>query len=87
MNGAAERLTGWVLADARGRPLPEVFHIINARTRAPATNPVQLVLERGEIVGLANHTALLSRDGREYQISDSAAPIREAAGPIVGVVT
>ena len=86
MNGAAERLTGWVLADARGRPLPEVFHIINAQTRAPATNPVQLVLERGEIVGLANHTALLSRDGREYQISDSAAPIREAAGQIVGVV-
>jgi diguanylate cyclase (GGDEF)-like protein/PAS domain S-box-containing protein len=86
MNPTAERLTDWPLADALGRPLSEVFHIINAQTRLPAPNPVQLVMERGEVVGLANHTALLDRDGREYQISDSAAPIRNPAGEILGVV-
>lgn len=86
MNGTAERLTGWTLAEAAGRPLPEVFHIINSQTRIPSINPVQLVMHHGEIVGLANHTALLSRDGCEYQISDSAAPIRNPSGNIMGVV-
>ena len=86
MNGTAERLTGWRLADAAGLPLVEVFHIVHAVTRAPATDPVCKVLEHGEVVGLANHTALLARDGREYQIADSAAPIRNAAGEIEGVV-
>jgi PAS domain S-box-containing protein len=86
MNATAERLTGWPLAEAAGRPLPDVFRVVNARTRAPALNPVQLVLERGEVIGLANHTALLARDGQEYQIADSAAPIRNPAGQIVGVV-
>ena len=86
MNVTAERLTGWPLADAAGRPLDEVFHIINAQTRVPVENPVQLVLARGEVVGLANHTALLARNGAEYQISDSGAPIRDAGGHMVGVV-
>ncbi len=86
MNPAAERLTGWTLAEARGQALPEVFKIVNAETRLPAVNPVQLVMAHGEVVGLANHTALLARDGREYQIADSAAPIRDPAGQIVGVV-
>jgi len=86
MNGTAERLTGWVLADAAGLPLTQVFHIVHALTREPATDPVQKVLEHGQVVGLANHTALLARDGREYQIADSAAPIRNAAGEIEGVV-
>ncbi|MBC7917394.1 MAG: PAS domain S-box protein [Rhodoferax sp.] len=86
MNPTAERLTGWTLAEASGKPLAEVFRIINAQTRAPSVNPVQLVMEIGEVVGLANHTALLSRDGAEYQILDSAAPIRDAGGQIVGVV-
>ena len=86
MNPTAERLTAWPLADALGLPLSEVFRIINAETRLPSVNPVQLVMERGEVVGLANHTALLARDGREYQIADSAAPIRNPAGDIVGVV-
>jgi PAS domain S-box-containing protein len=86
MNRTAERLTGWPLAEALGRSLPDVFRIVNALTRAPAINPVQLVMERGEIVGLANHTALLARDGREYQISDSAAPIRSADSRFLGVV-
>ena len=86
MNGTAERLTGWTLSTALGKPLPEVFRIVNAQTRLTAVNPVQLVMERGAVVGLANHTALLARDGKEYQISDSAAPIRNTTGQIEGVV-
>jgi diguanylate cyclase (GGDEF)-like protein/PAS domain S-box-containing protein len=86
MNPTAERLTGWPLADALGQPLTDVFRIISAETRLPALNPVHTVMERGEVVGLANHTALLARDGREYQVADSAAPIRNAADQIVGVV-
>ena len=86
LNPTAERLTGWTLAEAIGQPLDEVFCIINADTRETVTNPVQLVMARGQVVGLANHTVLLSRDGREYQISDSAAPIRNASNEIVGVV-
>lgn len=86
MNATAERLTGWTLADAAGRPLADVFRILTAENRMPAADPVQRVLETGETVGLANHTALLARDGREYQIADSAAPIRDHAGRTVGVV-
>ncbi|MEO7107909.1 MAG: PAS domain S-box protein [Rhodoferax sp.] len=86
MNLAAERMTGWDLQAALGRPLSEVFRIIHAQTRQPAMDPVQLVLQKGEVVGLANHTALLARDGKEYQIFDSAAPIKDRAGQMVGVV-
>lgn len=86
MNNTAQSLTGWPLGEALGRPLPEVFHIINEKTRTVTINPVQLVMSRGETVGLANHTSLIARDGHEYQISDSAAPIRDPAGQIVGVV-
>lgn len=86
MNPTAERLTGWTLADAMGHALTDVFRIVNADTRQPVADPVQLVMEHGQVVGLANHTVLLARDGLEYQIADSAAPIRNAAGEIVGVV-
>ncbi|MEO8804995.1 MAG: PAS domain S-box protein [Burkholderiaceae bacterium] len=86
MNGTAEHLTGWAIADAAGLPLTQVFRIVHALTREPATDPVQKVLEHGQVVGLANHTALLARDGQEYQIADSAAPIRNAGGAIEGVV-
>ena len=86
MNVTAERLTGWSLAEARARPLVEVFRIINAQTRLPASNPVDMVMAHGEVVGLANHTALIARDGHEYQIADSGAPIRDAQHNIVGVV-
>ncbi len=86
MNPVAERLTGWSVALATGRPLTEVFRIVNAQTREAVADPVQRVVDSGQEVGLANHTLLLSRDGREYQISDSAAPIRNASGQIVGVV-
>ncbi len=86
MNPTAERLTGWSEAEAEGRPLPQVFRIINSQTRAPAVNPAILVTNGGEVVGQAEHTALLARDEREYQISKSAAPIRDPAGRICGVV-
>ena len=86
MNPTAERLTGWSLALATGRPLPEVFRIVNADTRQVCSNPVEMVMAHGEVVGLANHTVLLARDGLEYQIADSAAPIRDATGRISGVV-
>ena len=86
MNPTAERLTGWTFADACGRPLPEVFHIVHADSGETVADPVQRVIAAGEVVGLANHTALLARDGQRYQIADSAAPIRNAAGEIVGIV-
>nr|WP_315428484.1 EAL domain-containing protein [uncultured Albidiferax sp.] len=86
MNGVAERLTDWSLAEALGQPLRAVFRIVDAGTRAPVPDPVQRVMERGEVVVLANHTALLARGGAEYQIADSAAPIRNASGQVVGVV-
>ncbi len=86
MNPTAERLSGWTLAGALGHPLAEVFRIVNADTRETMTDPVQLVMARGEVVGLADHTVLLARNGREYQITDSAAPIHNDAGNIVGVV-
>jgi PAS domain S-box-containing protein len=86
LNPVAEQLTGWTSPEARGRPMTEVFRIINEYTREPAENPVAQVLREGIIVGLANHTVLLSRDGREYPIEDSAAPIRNGEGAIIGVV-
>jgi len=86
MNPVAEKLSGWKMEEAKGKPLTEIFNIINAKTRAPAINPVNMVLDRGEIVGLANHTILISKEGTEYQISDSAAPIRMDNGDTTGVV-
>ena len=86
MNGTAERLTGWVAQEATGQPLARVFRIVTAPTRQPASDPVRAVLAHGRVVGLANDTVLLSRDGSEYQIADSAAPIRAAGGEITGVV-
>jgi PAS domain S-box-containing protein len=86
MNGVAESLTGWHEADACGRPLPEVFRIVNEHTRALVPNPVQKVLESGAVVALANHTLLIARDGREIPIDDSGAPIRGEGGSIEGVV-
>ncbi|HYJ33880.1 MAG TPA: PAS domain S-box protein [Candidatus Binatia bacterium] len=85
LNGEAERLTGWTSADARGRPLPEVFHIVNEQTRAIVENPVEKALRLGAVVGLANHTVLLARDGSEWPIDDSAAPII-MNGRVFGVV-
>jgi PAS domain S-box-containing protein len=86
MNPVAETLCGWKLSEAAGKPLPEVFNIMNAETRQRVADPVKLVLVNGEIVGLANHTVLVSSDGTEYQIADSAAPIKNREGVITGVV-
>lgn len=86
MNPVAEKLTGWNLAEAKGKPLDEVFRIENAETGLPAENPVAKVLETGQVVGLANHTKLISKDSKEYQIADSGAPIIDDHGQINGVV-
>ncbi len=86
LNGVAESLTGWRQAEAAGRSIEAVFRIINETTREPAEHPVGEAIREGIIVGLANHTVLIARDGTETAIEDSAAPIRDAAGAIIGVV-
>ena len=86
LNTVAERMTGWTTAEALGRPLGQVFHIVNEQTRMATENPVETCLKQGKIVGLANHTLLISRDGMEFGIEDSAAPIRDAQGVVLGVV-
>jgi PAS domain S-box-containing protein len=86
LNAVAEQLTGWSSQDSRGRPLNEIFNIINEHTRKPAPDPVAKAIETGSIIGLANHTILLSRSGREIPIDDSAAPIRLPDGKMFGVV-
>jgi|GEM_PF-948721 len=86
MNAVAEQLTAFTLSEAKGRPLKDVFNIVNAHTREPVEAPVKKVLREGRIVGLANHTMLIARDGTEYQIADSAAPIKDSEQNIRGVV-
>lgn len=86
MNKVAEDLTGWSHEDAAGKPLTEVFNIINESTRERCENPVNRVLQTGFVVGLANHTALINRNGSEIIIADSAAPIRDRESRIIGVV-
>ena len=86
LNSVAEKLTGWKLDQAKGRPVSEVFNIINEQTREPAINPILNVLATGEIQTLANHTKLIARDNCEFIIEDSAAPIRNSKGDINGVV-
>jgi len=86
LNAAAENLTGWSSSEAEGRPMKEVFRVINAQTRETAENPVNRALTEGVNVDLANHTILIAKNGTEYQIADSCAPIRNAAGTISGAV-
>ena len=86
LNPEAERLTGWRSSEAVRRPLDDVLRIVNERTRKPCENPVGKVLRLGGVVGLANHTILISKDGREIPIDDSAAPIRNEKGSALGVV-
>ncbi|MFL6375098.1 MAG: PAS domain-containing protein, partial [Pyrinomonadaceae bacterium] len=85
MNGVAEEMTGYPLREARGEPLGTVIKIINETTRQEVINPVQTVLETGQTVGLANHSLLVSRDGKQTPIEDSAAPIRDGEA-VRGVV-
>jgi PAS domain S-box-containing protein len=86
MNPAAERLTGWAEREALDRPIAEVFNIVNEDTRARALNPVDRVLAEGIVVGLANHTSLISRTGGESPIADSGAPIIGVDGQPQGAV-
>ena len=86
MNAVAETLTGWKFAEADGQPLTTIFRIINETSRQTVENPVEKVLRLGSIVGLANHTLLIRRDGSEVPIDDSGAPIRDEQGNVHGVV-
>ncbi|MBN1698904.1 MAG: PAS domain S-box protein [Spirochaetales bacterium] len=86
MNVIAEELCGWTQNEARGRPLADVFNIICEKTREPHENPVDRVLSTGKVIELENHTVIISKSGRERIISDSAAPIRNKANEIIGVI-
>jgi|SRR5579875_225077 len=86
MNSVAELLTGWTLREARGKSMDTVFDIVNRDTRLPVENPIQKVFREGKVVGLADHTLLLSKDGTEFDIEDSAAPILTETGDGLGVV-
>ena len=86
MNAVAEDFTGWTLGDALQRPIKEVFHIINEETRLEVDGPIARVLREGMIIGLANHTLLVKKDGTEIPIDDSGAPIRDKEGNLAGVV-
>jgi PAS domain S-box-containing protein len=87
LNPTAESLTGWKLADAKARSIDEIFRIANEIDRdKPVNSPFDLVKESGSVVGLANHTILISKDGREIPIDDSGAPIRDSLGKTIGVV-
>ena len=86
MNSVAEELTGWKLAEALQAKAADVFRIINRDSRRPVESPIDKVLREGTIVGLANHTLLMTRDGREIPLDDSGAPIRDDQGKMTGVV-
>jgi len=86
VNSIAEALTGRSALEAHGKPVEEIFHVVNERTREPVENPVAKVLKAGKVVGLANHTVLVRQDGTEVPIDDSGAPIVDQQGHTTGVV-
>jgi PAS domain S-box-containing protein len=86
MNAEAERMTGWLMGEAKGKALRSVFRIVNEETRNPVDDPVEKVFKEKRIVGLANHTLLISKGGAEWPIEDSAAPIYNPDQSMVGVV-
>jgi PAS domain S-box-containing protein len=86
MNSVAEKLTGWKRDEAQGQPIERIFHIVDEETRAKVESPVEKVLRTGEIAGLANHTVLIGKDGGEFPIDDSGAPIRDPHNRVLGVV-
>lgn len=86
MNPVAEKLTGWNIQKALNQNISTVFNIFNSQTGQRIDNPVKKVLETGKIVGLANHTKLISKNGKEFQIADSGSPIKNGKGETVGVV-
>ena len=86
LNPVAETLTGWKQSEAIKKPVQEIFNIINEKSREAVESPVDRVVREGAIVGLANHTVLISKDGKEIPIDDSGAPIKDKEGKITGVV-
>ncbi|KXS31766.1 MAG: PAS/PAC sensor hybrid histidine kinase [Candidatus Gallionella acididurans] len=86
LNPLAQKLTGWTQAESAGRPVDEIFHIINKETRLHSVIPVMATLAHGTVQGLANHTVLVARDGGECDIADSCAPIRDRDGEVIGAV-
>jgi PAS domain S-box-containing protein len=86
MNQVAEELTEWTAQEVAGKPLKDIFRIFNEDTREPVENPVDKVRRHNKVVGLANHTILISKSGREIAIDDSGAPIRDLNGEIIGIV-
>jgi len=86
INPIAEKLTGWMSEDAKGKSLDEVFNIVNALTGEKVDNPVSKVIDSGEVMELANHTMLVAKDGSKHQIADSGAPIKDVNGKIIGLV-
>src|SRR6185369_4857452 len=86
LNKVAEQLTGWSLAEARGKPLETVFQIVNEETRTEVENPAIRAIREGVIFGLANHTLLVTREGKEIPIDDSGAPIKDETGQLIGAV-
>jgi len=86
MNPVAESLTGWPFRDVEGKPVEQVFNVINEETKQQVAIPVHEVIQKGVVVGLTNHTALRTRSGKEIPIEDSAAPIKDAVGATIGAV-
>jgi PAS domain S-box-containing protein len=86
LNPVAQNLTGWSQDEAQGQPLDQIFRIVNEPTRQPIENPALQALREDRIVELANHTLLIARDGPERVIDDSAAPIKDEQGNVLGVV-
>ena len=84
MNPVAEWLTGWTIEEARGRPIDEVFVIVNKHTRAAAANPVRQAIREATICSLDEYSILIDKQGREWAIDDSAAPIRQRDGSTTG---
>jgi PAS domain S-box-containing protein len=86
MNSVAESLTGWDAQNAQGQPLEKIFRIVNEQTQKQVENPALRAIRDGSIIGLANHTLLIARDGTELPIDDSGAPIRDSNGKTIGAV-
>lgn len=86
INPVAETLTGWTIGEAAGKPLDEIFHIVNEETREPVESPFTVIKRDGVVVGLANHTTLITKDEREIPIEDSGAPIKDESGNVIGAI-
>ena len=86
LNPVAERMTGWLASEAMGRPLDQVFHIVDNTTKTPAENPILACIKHDKVMGLAANTLLISRNGEEFGVQDSASPIRNDQGEMLGAV-